>query len=62
MPNLFKALPRNRSTFALTGALAASSALATQDSPTGLFVSGGGQAGARPVRSASSRRADVAAR
>jgi hypothetical protein len=37
MPNLFKALPRNRSTFALAAALAASPALAAQDYPPGLF-------------------------
>jgi hypothetical protein len=37
MPNLFKALPRNRSTIALAAALAASPALAAQDYPPGLF-------------------------
>jgi hypothetical protein len=37
MPNLFKALPRKRSTIALAAALAASPALAAQDYPPGLF-------------------------
>jgi hypothetical protein len=37
MPNLFKALPRKRSTFALALALTASPALAAQDYPPGLF-------------------------
>jgi hypothetical protein len=37
MPNVFKALPMNRSTIALAAALTASSALAGQDYPPGLF-------------------------
>jgi hypothetical protein len=37
MPNLFKALPRKRSTIALAAALATSPALAAQDYPPGLF-------------------------
>ena len=37
MPNLFKALPRKRSTIALALALTASPALAAQDYPPGLF-------------------------
>ena len=37
MPNLFKALPRKRSTIVLAAALAASPALAAQDYPPDLF-------------------------
>ena len=37
MPNVFKALPMNRSTIALAVALTASPALAGQDYPPGLF-------------------------
>ena len=39
MPNLFKALPRNRSTIALAAALAASPALAAQNYPPGFASS-----------------------